>query len=280
MLRSPAELAAAAGTLAELAVGGYALLVEPRRVRLRRHTLRLPGWPHAFDGFRLLVVSDLHTGTPHVGVAEVVRIASRAGRLRPDLVALLGDFVDEDALFASSVDAGAVARALASIPATLGAVAVLGNHDWTTDGEGVRVALRESGITVLEDDAVRLRRAPDELWVAGLADATEREPDVPLALSLVPEDAPLLVLSHDPDLFPRVPARAALTVSGHVHGGQINIPLLRRLAIPSRFGDRYARGHVVENGRHLFVTRGVGTSTLPLRLGAPPEIVLLTLEAA
>ena len=281
MQRDPRLLATAvAGSLVAATVAAYALLVEPRRLRIRRATLRLPNWPEAHTGFRLLLVSDLHAGTPHVGVDDVRRLARLASRLRPDLVALLGDFVDEDAAFAHRVDPAAVAGALAAIAAPLGAVAVLGNHDWSTDGEGVRRALRDAGITVLEDDAVRVMRTPAELWVAGLADANERTPDVPLALAGVPDGAPLIVLSHDPDLFPRVPSRASLTVSGHVHGGQVNVPFLRRSAIPSRFGDRYAAGHVVEQGRHLFVTRGVGTSGLPVRLGAPPEIVLLTLLPA
>jgi predicted MPP superfamily phosphohydrolase len=95
----------------------------------------------------------------------------------------------------------------------------------------------------------------------------------------VPDGEPLIVLSHDPDLFPRLPPRAALTVSGHTHGGQLNVPLLRARMVPSRYGDRYARGHVVEGGRHLFVTSGVGTSTHPVRFARPPEIVVLTLRA-
>lgn len=274
-VRAPVGLAAAAA----VAAGAYALLVEPRRTTMREVALELPGWPSALDGFRLALLSDLHAGTPHVGPDRVARLADALAGARPDLVALLGDYVDDQAAFARTVDPGEIARALAAIGAPLGQVAVLGNHDWRTDGEGVRRALRDAGTTVLENDAVRIARSPAELWVAGLADATERTPDVPLALAAVPDDAALLVLSHDPDLFPRVPARAALTVAGHVHGGQVNVPVVRRLVIPSRFGARYAAGHVEEGGRHLFVTRGVGTSSWPIRLGAPPEAVVLRLHA-
>ena len=153
---------------------------------------------------------------------------------------------------------------------------MLGNHDWRTDDD-VLGALRAAGITVLENEARLLRDARTPLWVAGLADATERVPDVAAALADVPEETALIVLSHDPDLFPSVPARAALTVSGHTHGGQVDIPIARRGVIPSRFGDRYAAGHVEEGGRHLFVTRGVGTSGWPIRFRAPPEVVVLTL---
>jgi hypothetical protein len=270
--------AVAAAGVAGVGLAGYALLVEPRRVRVRRVELRLDRWPRVYDGFRLALVSDLHAGTPHVGVEQVERVARLVNREGPDLVALLGDYVDDHAAFAESVRPADVARALARVRAPLGRFAVLGNHDWITGGERVRGALRDAGITVLENEARELRSARVPLWVAGLADATERVPDVPAALAKVPEDAALIVLSHDPDLFPRVPSRAALTVSGHTHGAQVDIPIARRRVIPSRFGDRYAAGHVEEGGRHLYVTRGVGTSGWPIRFRAPPEVVVLTLR--
>ena len=105
-------------------------------------------------------------------------------------------------------------------------------------------------------------------------------PNVVHALREVPEDEPVIVLSHDPDLFPRIPERVALTLSGHTHGGQVAIPLVRRPMLPSYYGERYARGHVVEGGRHLVVTSGVGTSRWPIRLLAPPEVLLLALRPA
>ena len=95
----------------------------------------------------------------------------------------------------------------------------------------------------------------------------------------VPDDAPVLLLSHDPDPFPGVPERVALTLAGHTHGGQVAIPLLRRPFVPSRYGERYVRGHVVEDGRHLYVSSGIGTSGLPVRFLRPPEVVSLTLRA-
>jgi uncharacterized protein len=224
------------------------------------------------------LVSDLHAGTPHVGVERVERVAQAVDREQADLVALLGDYVDDEAAFAEAVNPADVARALARIRAPLGRYAVLGNHDWRTGGEIVRGALRDAGITVLENEARQLRSARVPLWIAGLADPTERVPDVATALAGVPDGAALIVLSHDPDLFPSVPDQAALTVSGHTHGGQVDIPLVRRRVIPSLFGDRYAAGHVEEDGRHLFVTRGVGTSSWPIRFRSPPEVVVLTLR--
>ncbi len=283
----PPERLAAATALAGAVVAGYATLVEPRRLRVRHRTLALERWPAGLDGLRLALISDLHAGAPHMSPARIGSIAARTNAERADLVVLLGDLVDRDVAFGAAPDPRAVAERLGALRAPLGVLAVLGNHDWRTDGPGIAAALRDEGIPVLEDEAVRLAAAGAELWVAGLADATERSPDVPRALAAVPAGAAAIALSHDPDLFPRIPARVALTVAGHVHGGQVDpaigswpvLPaVLRRAWIPSRFGDRYRRGHVVEGGRHLYVTSGVGTSALPVRLGVPPEVVVLTLR--
>lgn len=241
---------------------------------VRDRTLRLPRWPRSLDGLRVALVSDFHAGAPQVDAAAVGRVVRRVNRRRPDLVLVLGDLVDPRGHFARPVSPEAVAAELGRLRGRLGVFAVLGNHDWANDGPRVAAALRDSGIPVLENGWT----STGELVVAGLADAGTREPDLQATLDGVPPDAPVLLLSHDPDVFPRVPARVALTVSGHTHGGQIDLPLLKARTIPSRFGDRYARGHVVEDGRHLFVTSGVGTSRWPVRLRRPPEAVILRLR--
>jgi predicted MPP superfamily phosphohydrolase len=281
---SASPRAIAAGAAGAAAVGGaalaaHALWIEPRRIAVRRVDLELPRWPGALDGLRIALVSDLHAGAPHVGVDRVGRVVEKVEALEPDLVALLGDYVDPEVRFGDAVAPEPVAEQLGRLRAPLGTIAVLGNHDWYADGPRVAGALRDAGIRVLENDAVRVRREPAELWVAGLADASERRPDVDRALAGVPDDAAVVMLSHDPDVFPRVPHRVALTLSGHTHGGQVNIPGARGRWIPSRFGERFADGHVVEDGRHLMISRGIGTSRLPVRLGAPPEVLVLRLSA-
>lgn len=271
-------LAASAATAAGLIAWGA--WIEPRRTVVRRRTLQLPHWPSSLDGLRVALVSDLHAGAPHIGVRRVTEIARLVTEQRADLVCLLGDFVDPEVTFGRTIAPELVARPLGVVHAPLGVLAVLGNHDWRTDGPRVTAALRDAGAKVLENEAVRIGDDGRSLWVAGVEDPTERVPDVGAALRGVPEGEPLLVLSHDPDLFPSIPPHAALTLSGHTHGGQVNLgSSLRAHVIPSLFGDRYARGHVVEGGRHLYVTSGVGTSNHPVRFGRPPEVVVLTLRA-
>jgi predicted MPP superfamily phosphohydrolase len=278
----PARRAAvAAATTAAAALAVHAGWVEPRRLVVRDVEPRLPHWPDRLDGLRVGVFSDLHAGVPHVGLATVRRVVDAVNERRPDLHLLLGDHLDASQVLKRRLTPDAVAAELGRLRAPLGTISVIGNHDWRNSGDRMWRALSRAGVTVLEDAAVELV-APDggSFWVAGLADLRHRRPDLGLALSAVPADAPVLLLSHHPDVFPGVPARVALTLSGHTHGGQVAVPLLRRPMVPSRYGERYVRGHVVEGGRHLLVTSGVGTSGLPVRLLAPPEALVLTLRAA
>ncbi|HEX6026371.1 MAG TPA: metallophosphoesterase [Solirubrobacter sp.] len=270
-MRKRAPLAAAA------AVGGLALWagwVEPRRLVVRDVELRLPRWPRELDGLRAGVMSDLHAGVPHAGLQTIRRAVDALSAREPDVHLLLGDYLDASQMLRRDIAPEVVADELARLRAPLGTFAVIGNHDWRNSGDRMWRALDARGITVLEDRAVEAGR----FWVAGLADMRHRMPNVAEALRAVPADAPVIVLSHDPDLFPRIPERVALTLSGHTHGGQVAIPLLRRPMMPSYYGERYARGHIVEGNKHLLVTSGVGTSGLPVRFLAPPEVLHLTLR--
>ena len=272
------NLAAKVAGAAAVAVAGYAGLVEPRRLVVRRTTLALPRWPAALDGLRVGVMSDFHGGAPHAGEAAIGRWVARMNAERPDVVLLGGDFTDAHFLFGGRLAPERIAERLAVLEAPLGSFAVLGNHDWQQFGMRMWMALTRAGIPVLENEAVALDAPGGRFHVAGLADMRHRRPSVATALAAVPAGAPVLVLSHDPDLFPHVPDRVALTVAGHTHAGQIALPYLRRPFIPSRYGERFVRGHVVEGGRHLVVSAGLGTSGIPARLLAPPELLVLELR--
>jgi predicted MPP superfamily phosphohydrolase len=264
---------------AAAALGWWALWHEPRSVRLRRRTVRPPRWPRTLDGLTVAVVADLHTGAPHVDVDRVRRVVSRLNRRGPDLVALLGDYADPEVAFGTAVEVDAVAAALGDLRAPLGRYAVLGNHDWHAHGSAMPRALAAAGITVLENDAVRVDGAGAPLWVAGVADAVTRTPRLEQALAVVPADHTVVLLTHNPDVFPLVPTRVALTLAGHTHGAQVDLPVVRERTTPSRHGAHYTNGHQVEGGRHLFVSPGVGTSRFPIRFRARPEVTLLRLDA-
>lgn len=269
----PPALAGAAG-LSVAALAAWAGWFEPRRLIVREHELELPHWPERLAGLRAGVMSDLHAGVPHAGLPAIRRAVDTLNAHEPDVHLLLGDYLDASQFLRRDIAPERVADELARLRAPLGTVAVIGNHDWRSSGDRMWRALSGVGITVLEDRAVEL----DGFWVAGLADLRHRRPDIGAALREVPDEAPVIVLSHDPDMFPGIPNRVSLTLSGHTHGGQVAIPVIRRPLLPSYYGERYAAGHVVEHGRHLLVTSGVGTSGLPIRLLRPPEVVIVTLR--
>jgi predicted MPP superfamily phosphohydrolase len=224
------------------------------------------------------VISDLHVGAPYLGLPALNHLVSVTNAEKPDLVILLGDFVTRGVLGGHFVSPEPIAAELSNLQAPLGVFAVLGNHDWWYDGLRIRRAFDAQGISVLENEAVELSYRQQRFWVAGLADLWTRGDGVSTTLSQIYDNEPILLLMHNPDLFPEVPDRVSLSLAGHTHGGQVNVPIIGRLKVPSKFGQRYAYGLIEERRRKLFVTSGVGTSIMPVRFGVPPEVVILQLN--
>jgi uncharacterized protein len=269
------------------ATGAYAGAVEPSDLLVTRYALTPPRWP-AGQSLTITVIADLHAGGPHITLPQVARIVDTSNALRSDLIVLLGDFKAWYKFNINPIDDPLWAAELGRLRAPLGVWAILGNHDWWHDLHGVRSALAGVRIPVLENDAVRLGADGQKFWLAGLGDQLAHRigprqfrgvDDLPGTLKHVTTDDPVVLLVHEPDIFPQVPERVALTLAGHTHGGQIRVPLIWPQFVPSRYGARFAYGHVIENDRHLIVSGGLGTSVIPARLGVPPEILHVTLGA-
>ena len=262
-----------------LAVGLWSLWLEPASLRVQQVDLALD-WPYARP-LRVTLVSDLHVGSPYQGLSRLPSTVDRINATRPDIICLAGDFVTLGVIGGHVTPPEAIARELARLRAPAGVFAVLGNHDRLYNGRRVRAALTTAGIRVLEDTSVTVLTPSGRIWITGVSDFWTGRHDIGGALSMVTDStAPILLLTHNPDLFPSIPSRVMLTLAGHTHGGQVRLPLIGAPVVPSRFGQRYAQGHVVEGGRHLFVSTGIGTSDIPIRLGVPPTIFVLTLRAA
>ena len=252
---------------------------EPASLRVQQVDEPL-AWPYARP-LRVTVVSDLHVGAPYYGLSRLPSTVDRINATHPDLICIAGDFVTLGVLGGHFVPPEAIARELSRLKARVGVYAVLGNHDRQFSEPRVRDALTSAGIQVLEDTAVRVATPSGPVWVAGVSDYWTGPHDIHRALAAVTDTAaPVLLITHNPDLFPRIPARVTLTIAGHTHGGQVRLPLIGSPIVTSAYGQRYVRGSVVEGGRHLFVSTGIGTSDLPVRLGVPPTIFVLTLHAA
>ncbi len=286
--------------IGSVALGGYAL-AEPFGTSVTTYKLTPPGWPPGLS-LRLVALADLHACSPWMDLERIEGIVAQVNALKPDCAMLLGDYVVGARLskYSNPVAHRDWARALAQLKAPLGVHAVLGNHDWWEDPQVQKnrcgptpagIAIQEAGITLHENTCVRLSKDGKPFWLAGLGDQWAFWPskkrgervylgvdDLPGTLSLVTDDAPVVLMVHEPDVFPRVPERVSLTVAGHTHGGQVRI-LGYAPVVPSRFGSRYAYGHVVEDNRNLIVSGGLGCSGLPVRFGSPPEIVMIELGA-
>ncbi|MEY4544819.1 MAG: hypothetical protein RL685_1014 [Pseudomonadota bacterium] len=263
--------------VAALALALWGFWLEPRRLVVRERELDVPNWPAELAGLRVVLISDLHIGAPHWDLERLAALVQEVNARQPELVLLAGDYLINGVRLGRWIDPESIARELSKLQAPLGTLAVLGNHEWWNDAPRARRALESQGIVVLENQVQRvLGRA--SFYVVGVGDPFTDHDDVEAAQAQVPPDAPFLVLVHSPDVFPQVSASAALTLAGHTHGGQVQLPFLGRPIVPSSYGQRYAAGHIVEDGRHLYVTTGVGTSILPVRFGVPPEVVLLSLR--
>jgi predicted MPP superfamily phosphohydrolase len=287
------------------ALSSYAV-AESFRERVTRYRLTPPRWTPGLN-VRLAVLADLHVCAPWMSIERLEAIVAQTNSLAPDAILLLGDYVVGRSLgkLSTPVSAGTWASVLAELHAPYGVHAVLGNHDWWDQREvqlrragptRAGLALQAVGIPVYENHAVRLEKDGRPFWIAGLGDQwafpalPENDDefannfsfrftgvdDLPHTLKQVTDDAPVILMAHEPDIFPKVPDRVSLTISGHTHGGQVRIFGYAPI-VPSRFGSRYLYGHKVEKGRNLIVSGGLGCSTLPVRFGSPPEIVLIEL---
>jgi predicted MPP superfamily phosphohydrolase len=265
---------------------GYTLVIEPRWFGVTHRVIPLGGLPPALDGLRAVQLTDLHHG-PWTGRAHIRQVVDAVNDLRPDLVLLTGDYVEQSRAYIRPV-----AEELERLQPRIAAVAVLGNHDWDEDGPLTQRELGSRGIVLL-DNARRIltpqrrlvREAGEGLVLAGVGDLWRDRQDYAQALGGLPPQLPRLLLSHNPDAaeepaLVRSGHRVDLMLSGHTHGGQLRFPLLGAPVVPSRYGQKYVQGLVQGPVCPVLVCRGVGVSGLPLRLGAFPEIALLEFRAA
>jgi uncharacterized protein len=282
---------------ATFSTAAYGVGIEPvLRLRVARYHVTPPQWPADLK-LTIAAVADLHACEPWMSLEHVEAIVAHTNALRPDLIVMLGDYVAGHRHITRRIEAAEWAPRLAELKAPLGVHAILGNHDYWDDREvqragrgptAARRALEAVGVPVYENDAVRLAKDGRPFWLAGLGDQLAYWParrfrpvprigvdDLGATLARITDDAPIILLAHEPDVAIRVPSRVALQLSGHTHGGQVRL-LGWSPIVPSRYGNLLAYGHAQLNC-DVVVSGGLGCSIMPFRLGVPPEIVLVTL---
>ncbi|NJP07106.1 MAG: metallophosphoesterase [Chloroflexaceae bacterium] len=247
----------------------YARFVEPRRPVLERRTLCFRDLPAGLDGLRIGQLTDLHLGFPY-GYENTRWAVERMVAEQPDLLVFTGDMVARRRCIPD------LAGLLRPLQARLGMYSVPGNHDIWEGAGAVRDQLALVDITTLLNRRQHVLWDDGELWIAGIDDMCYGQPDLEAAVVGIPEAAFTLLLAHAPDIAPQsAEYRVDLQLSGHTHGGQVDIPLIGPLTLPYH-GLAYARGWFAIDQMQLYVSRGLGG--LPMRLNCPPEATILTLR--
>ena len=271
--------AAGAGTVA---IAGDSILLEPNRPRIVRKDFFLPRWPEAMNGFTIALLSDFHYD-PYFSAHPLHAAIPMVTGLRPDLIALTGDFVSVPTVGDEKKAASAAepcARLLRQMAAPHGLWAVLGNHDDGTDPKHVTAALEAEDIHVLANQSEAIERNGARIWLAGVNDVLGKTADLRTTLSRVPSAEAVILLAHEPD-FADEAARFPidLQLSGHSHGGQVRVPLLPPLYLPP-MAKKYVLGEYRVGRLNLYTNAGLGTVLVPVRFNCPPEITLLTLRCS
>jgi uncharacterized protein len=266
---------------------GHSMLLETRwfEITRRRHAIR--GLHPDLAGLRIVQLTDIHHG-PALSLNYVREVVAATNALKPDLILLTGDYVHRSPAYIDPV-----VRELSELRASIGVIGVLGNHDWWESVSISRNSFKQAGIPLIDNDRLfvspdhkLIDAAPDRgLCIAGVGDYIEDRIRLDIALRDVPDDMPRLLMSHNPDVAEYPPLVAARTrldllLAGHTHGGQIRLPLLGTPMVPSRFGSKYASGLVQGPICPVYISRGIGTTVLPLRFRVAPEIAEIELVCA
>src|ERR1041384_1213799 len=249
-----------------------AALTEPYMLSIEHKRIHLNRLPKAFDGFRVVQLSDVHHG-PFSSREQIEQAVETANRLKPDLIALTGDYISKERHYAAPC-----AEMLGRLKARHGVYAVMGNHDHWVDAQLLTDLFRAEGITVLINEGMRFEKNGAAFWLAGVDDTMVGLEDISLALAGSREDEMKLLLAHNPILLRRA-ARASvdLVLSCHTHGGQVAIRGERNTVKGAR--KRLLKGLGNLGNLQMYVTRGLGTVVFPIRYGCPPEISLLELRS-
>ncbi len=269
----------------------YAYFIEPNRLVVTSDTLKIKNWNPTFDGLKIVMIGDVHAGSNGVTEEKLRRVVAKTNEQNPELVVFLGDYVSQDfeqrklRMPLETLTAG-----LAGMRATYGVFVVLGNHEGWFNDEKVAAAFAGVGYKVLQNEVATIEKDGQRLRIFGMKDHLKLSggwlrisADSKKYLSTT-GTGDVIVLQHSPDILPVIAGEYSISpelrliLAAHTHGGQVWLPVLGRIVVPSGFGQKYAYGHVFDKGVDMWVTGGVGTSILPLRFMVPPEIVVLTIR--
>lgn len=274
----------------------YGYFIEPNRLAVTAEEIRIKDWDPAFDGLKIVMISDIHGGSNGASAENIRRVVETANAQQPDVIVLLGDYVSQAHTRQPiherplRMPMKEVADNLAGLRARHGVFAVLGNHDGWFNDEEISAELRRVGYNVLRNEIAVINQNGVPLRLLGLKDHMQLDSwqsfdqVIRSTVARYPREGQIVVLEHSPDIlyvlnyWKNLSPDLELMLAGHSHGGQIWLPIVGAPIVPTSAGQKYAHGHVEEEGVHMFVTSGVGTSILPFRFMVPPEIAVVTVR--
>ena len=272
------SLAILALLLAVGASAGYAYFIEPSLLTVDHVELKVPNSSGAINGLRIVAISDIHGGSNNVPESKLRKIVEVANSQNPDLILLLGDYVSQTKGKSSplKMPVETIADNLKGFEAKYGVYGVIGNHDWWYNDKKVKAEFERIGVRMLENEVEPIKIGNETVWLWGIEDYwKERRVPVENSFAKIPDKKNIIAITHNPDSLLKAPREISVMLAGHSHGGQVFIPFYGRKNFSS--DQRFVYGHAEVDGKHIFVTAGIGTSIVPFRFFTPPEITVMTL---
>ena len=266
----------------------YSVYIEPFRLTIETAELKIPNWSDRLNGFKVVAISDIHGGSHSVSEERLKDVVELTNQQNPDLIVLLGDYVSELNYRKRNRNAPegtdktelrmpveTISENLKGFQAKYGVFAVIGNHDHWHNQSKITREFERVGIQILENEVQAIKVNDETVWIWGIEDLWKKG-RVPIGpLGKIPEKQNIIAVTHNPDSLLRTPPQISVMFAGHSHGGQVKFPIYG--AHPFVNDPRFMEGHAEVDGKHVFVTTGVGTTGPPIRFRVPPEIAVIQL---
>jgi hypothetical protein len=257
----------------------YAYFIEPDRLVIREETLSVPDWSANLNGFKIVAISDIHGGSNNVTESKLRELVSKANAQTPDLIVLLGDYISEQRRNKKELrmPVETIADNLQGFQARYGVYAVIGNHDHWHNQSKITVEFERVGIKILDNEIQQIQVGEEVVNLWGIEDYWKRHRVPTQILGNIENKQNFIAITHNPDSILKTPDIISLMLAGHSHGGQVNLPVLG--VVHHVTDPRLTAGEVTIDGKHVFVTTGIGCSGPQIRFRVPPEIAVITLNA-